>query len=138
MFLVNVGASKTKAREKVAAALHTWGIEKSAAEGLRSLETRYRKTCSPKKLAELQDPEKLQKAGLDPAKIVSTTGRADAFILPEKLPRLWLEQLGRLFLHWEKQVNSPNFITVLSQENLKDEWAKAKEKFLSSGERPAR
>jgi hypothetical protein len=105
MFLVDLGASKTKAQNQVGSALYDWGIEKSAAEGIRSLETRYRKAHGK-------------------------SGRMDAFHAPGNLPILWLEQLGGLFLWWRKRANPPEFISVLLTKNLQPDWETARQSFL--------
>jgi len=80
----------------------------------------------------LLDGKKLQAVGLDPEAVISTvTGRHDAFILPEDLPRFWLEKLGWFLLDQRTRTNAPTFIAHLLSNDLKAEWNQAKRNFLA-------
>lgn len=131
MLLVHLKTGKSKAYEQVARALFDWGITLEA-ESLRSLETRYQKTCRPRKLGSLQSPKKLRAARVDPEAVVWTgSGRPDAFIILENLPRFWLEKMGWFLLDQRTQTNPPEFIAQLLSSALKAELEQAKRGFLA-------
>lgn len=128
MLLFQYGDSKEEARRQVVGCLSEWG-EHVETDSLKALETRYRHTSNPRKMSEVLGIEKCKEAGIDPDSVTSTTGRADAFIPLEKLPRYWLNHLGQFFLWGQKLEYRQGFCSGLFSPQLESQWRHQAQRF---------